>query len=405
VNEIRILASISHKNIIRYCDAFVEGDNLYIVMEMAEHGDIYRQIKKFKAANKYIKEDTIWSYAIQILQGLDHLHSRRILHRDIKPKNVFLTSKHHVRLGDLGCAKLMKTGLARTQIGTPYYMSPEIWAARPYDGKSDVWALGCLIYELCALHPPFLADDMNGLARKVKTTAAPRISKHYSDELATLVAQMLTKNPGQRPSIASILEMPCVASRMHVVPDVPSHDRAAAGGVLATIKVPRDLSKYKFQLALPDPSYPVSSTSSASDISKPSGRSASPIVSPSKRELLAKAGAVVADHRVPLTGRAAPSSGVRRVRSDAHMQPKRYGAPPSSRGFAAPVLSRPSSAAPSKRRESSKPYVPSRPSARQGYPAAAAYGVRARSRVDAGARPPTSAAYAAPRAPSYGRYY
>ena len=95
-------------------------------MEFAEHGDIYRQIKKFKTANKYIKEDTIWSYTIQIALGLDHLHSRRVLHRDIKPKNIFLTSKHHVRLGDLGCAKLIKTGLARTQIGTPYYMSPEI---------------------------------------------------------------------------------------------------------------------------------------------------------------------------------------------------------------------------------------------------------------------------------------
>lgn len=99
------------------------------------------QIKKFKTANKYIKEDTIWCYLIQIALGLQDLHRRSILHRDIKPKNVFLTGKHHVRLGDLGCAKLLKTGLARTQIGTPYYMSPEIWAARPYDGKSDACAL------------------------------------------------------------------------------------------------------------------------------------------------------------------------------------------------------------------------------------------------------------------------
>lgn len=154
LNEIRIMASIKHKNIVRYCDAFTEKDSLFIVMEFAgasarraprphaappnparppahsvpartrtpapdpsEHGDISRQIDKFKAANKYIKEDTIWSYMIQMCNGLALMHGRNVLHRDIKPKNVFLTGKNHVRLGDLGCAKLMKAGMARTQIG------------------------------------------------------------------------------------------------------------------------------------------------------------------------------------------------------------------------------------------------------------------------------------------------
>ena len=88
VNEIRIMASIKHKNIVRYCDAFVERDSLFIVMEFAEHGDISRQIDKFKAANKYIKEDTVWSYLIQMCYGLHCMHSRNVLHRDIKPKNV-----------------------------------------------------------------------------------------------------------------------------------------------------------------------------------------------------------------------------------------------------------------------------------------------------------------------------
>ena len=88
-------------------------------MEFAEHGDIGRQIDKFKKANKYIKEDTVWSYAIQICAGLQSMHSRNVLHRDIKARNVFLTGKNLVRLGDLGCAKLLKAGMARTQIGTP----------------------------------------------------------------------------------------------------------------------------------------------------------------------------------------------------------------------------------------------------------------------------------------------
>ena len=199
-------------------------------------------MEKFKKANKYIKEDTIWSYVIQICRALNEMHSRSILHRvrrrtrshaslpppprrgraasrlipspplphscllaclpaalrpaapqDIKPKNVFLTGKNHVRLGDLGCAKLMKTGLARTQIGTPYYMSPEIWQSKPYDCKSDMWALGCLVYELAMLAPPFVASDMTGLAAKVKGSPAARISKHYGEELANLVAALLSE--------------------------------------------------------------------------------------------------------------------------------------------------------------------------------------------------------------------
>lgn len=88
MNEIRIMASIKHRNIVRYCDAFVERDSLFIVMEFAEHGDISRQIDKFKAANKYIKEDTVWSYLIQMCNGLITMHSRNVLHRDLKPKNV-----------------------------------------------------------------------------------------------------------------------------------------------------------------------------------------------------------------------------------------------------------------------------------------------------------------------------
>jgi NIMA (never in mitosis gene a)-related kinase len=89
----------------------------------------------------------------------------------------------------------MKSGMARTQIGTPYYMSPEIWNNKPYDDKSDTWALGCLVFEMAQLAPPFLANDMNGLALKVKTTAAVRISKHYSEDLANLVATMLCEWP------------------------------------------------------------------------------------------------------------------------------------------------------------------------------------------------------------------
>lgn len=111
--------------------------------------------------------------------------------QDLKPKNIFLTTGETILIGDFGCSKLVKARFARTQIGTPYYMSPEIWNRRPYDMKSDVWALGCILYEMCQLTPPFLANDMEGLAHKVRTSAAPRISRHYSSDLASLVARMM----------------------------------------------------------------------------------------------------------------------------------------------------------------------------------------------------------------------
>jgi hypothetical protein len=234
--------------------------------------------------------------------------------QDIKPKNIFLTGKNHVRLGDLGCAKLMKTGLARTQIGTPYYMSPEIWLNKPYDSKSDMWALGCLLYELAMLVPPFLANDMNGLAVKVKTTPASRISKHYSDDLAGLVAAMLSewcrrgcggrcasgrgariesaicgnaselymalppsavstffstcplcpadKDARLRPDVRQVLTHPAVTARLHTVPegdDTPWAGDDLRSAMLSTIRVPVGFGYGGGKpagLVLPAPSYP-----------------------------------------------------------------------------------------------------------------------------------------------------
>ena len=97
------------------------------------------------------------------------LHENKILHRDIKPKNIFLTAADQVKIGDLGCSKFLKKGLARTQIGTPYYMSPEIWMNKSYSDKSDMWSLGCVVHEMCALRPPFVAKDIRGLSHKVRT--------------------------------------------------------------------------------------------------------------------------------------------------------------------------------------------------------------------------------------------
>merc|ERR1719399_2061512 len=120
----------------------------------------------------------------------------RVLHRDMKCANVFLSSKeegNHAKLGDFNVSKAAKHGLCMTQTGTPYYASPEVWRDMPYDTKSDIWSLGCVLYEVAGLPPPFRADDMEG--------QYPRIPKMYSQDLAEIIDSMLQVNPRHRPTV------------------------------------------------------------------------------------------------------------------------------------------------------------------------------------------------------------
>ena len=114
-----------------------------------------------------MKEKHIWQIVIQVIKGLKSLHDLKILHRDMKSANIFLYKDGTAKLGDLNVSKVAKAGLLYTQTGTPYYASPEVWKDQPYDLKSDIWSMGCVIYEMCALVPPFRADDMNGLYKRV----------------------------------------------------------------------------------------------------------------------------------------------------------------------------------------------------------------------------------------------
>ena len=110
------------------------------------------QLRKNK---ELMPEEEIWDIAIKLLNGLFILHNMKIVHRDIKCANIFLGKDGSVKLGDLNVSKIAKLGLMQTQTGTPYYASPEVWQDRPYDLKSDIWSVGCVLYEMCTLQPPF----------------------------------------------------------------------------------------------------------------------------------------------------------------------------------------------------------------------------------------------------------
>jgi len=193
LNEVRILASINQPNVIQYKEAFIDesSSSLCLVMEYADNGDVFQKICNYQKRETYIKEKKIWYVFIQIVRGLKALHDRKILHRDMKSANIFLYRDMQAKLGDLNVSKIVKKGLSYTQTGTPYYASPEVWRDMPYDSKSDIWSLGCVLYEMCALVPPFRADDMQGLYKKVIKGKYPRIPEHFSQEMATVIKFML----------------------------------------------------------------------------------------------------------------------------------------------------------------------------------------------------------------------
>ncbi|TKC51954.1 hypothetical protein EI555_015169 [Monodon monoceros] len=156
--EAVLLAKMKHPNIVAFKESFEAEGHLYIVMEYCDGGDLMQKVKHQKG--KLFPEDMILNWFTQMCLGVNHIHKKRVLHRDIKSKNIFLTQKGKVKLGDFGSARLLSSPMAFacTYVGTPYYVPPEIWENRPYNNKSDIWSLGCILYELCTLKHPIITE-------------------------------------------------------------------------------------------------------------------------------------------------------------------------------------------------------------------------------------------------------
>ncbi|XP_061440081.1 serine/threonine-protein kinase Nek1 isoform X2 [Rhineura floridana] len=212
--EVAVLANMKHPNIVLYRESFEEGGCLYIVMDYCEGGDLFKKINAQKGV--LFSEDQIMDWFVQICLALKHVHDRKILHRDIKSQNIFLTKDGTIQLGDFGIARVLNSTveLARTCIGTPYYLSPEICENKPYNNKSDIWALGCVLYEMCTLKHAFEAGNMKNLVLKIISGSFPPVSVHYSHELRSLISQLFKRNPRDRPSVNSILEKVFIAKRI-----------------------------------------------------------------------------------------------------------------------------------------------------------------------------------------------
>ncbi|XP_075386196.1 serine/threonine-protein kinase Nek2 [Tenrec ecaudatus] len=220
VSEVNLLRELKHPNIVRYYDRIIDRTNttLYIVMEYCEGGDLASVITKGTKERQYLDEEFVLRVMAQLTLALKECHRRSdgghtVLHRDLKPANVFLDGNQNVKLGDFGLARILNhdTSFAKTFVGTPYYMSPEQMNRMSYNEKSDIWSLGCLLYELCALMPPFTAFNQKELAGKIREGKFRRIPYRFSDELNDIITRMLNLKDYNRPSVEEILENPLIA--------------------------------------------------------------------------------------------------------------------------------------------------------------------------------------------------
>lgn len=208
-NECKVLQQLNHPNIVRYIEHYELRGVLYIIMEYADGGDL---AEKIRASPGRMREDTIMYYFSQLCLALEYLHSRHILHRDIKTMNIFLMKNGAVKLGDFGISTVLRNtmGMANTVCGTPYYFSPELCRNKPYNNRSDVWAMGVVLYELATGKHPFDGNSMTQLMQRIVRNSVPSVPSNYSKEMRQLCDLCLQKDPSRRPNIKQLLAHPCV---------------------------------------------------------------------------------------------------------------------------------------------------------------------------------------------------
>jgi len=211
VKEGKLLAGLSHPYIVRYRESFTDNGWLCILMDFCEGGDLTKQIEEHRRKRQPIQEEKALKWFSQAIMALKYIHDKHILHRDLKPSNFFLTKGGSLKMGDFGIAKVLACtiAVAKTQIGTPYYLSPELCQEKPYAWPSDIWAMGCILYELCCLRVPFDGPSIAALVQRIVKGAVPAISGGtYSPFVRELCSEMLSRIPDKRPGTTDILERP-----------------------------------------------------------------------------------------------------------------------------------------------------------------------------------------------------
>ncbi|XP_050633815.1 serine/threonine-protein kinase Nek11 isoform X7 [Macaca thibetana thibetana] len=213
--EAQLLSKLDHPAIVKFHASFVEQDNFCIITEYCEGRDLDYKIQEYKEAGKIFPDNQIIEWFIQLLLGVDYMHERRILHRDLKSKNIFLKN-NLLKIGDFGVSRLLmgSCDLATTLTGTPHYMSPEALKHQGYDTKSDIWSLACILYEMCCMNHAFAGSSFLSIVLKIVEGDTPSLPERYPKELNAIMESMLNKNPSLRPSAIEILKIPYIDEQL-----------------------------------------------------------------------------------------------------------------------------------------------------------------------------------------------
>ena len=213
VAEVNILRELSHQHIVRYYDRVIDrtAKKIYIVMEYCGGGDLASLIRAKAKASSHLPAAFVYQVLHQTAQALQLCHSRSFLHRDLKPHNLFLTHHNQIKLGDFGLARILPSpsAFANTHAGTPYYMPPEQVRGEGVGAKGDVWSLGCLVYEMCCLMPPFTASNPLQLARRIERGEwdEGKVRERYGEEMCAMIRGMLCVDVRRRWGVDDVLRV------------------------------------------------------------------------------------------------------------------------------------------------------------------------------------------------------
>ncbi|NXE87731.1 NEK11 kinase, partial [Menura novaehollandiae] len=213
--EAQLLSKLDHPAIVKFYASFVERDSFCIITEYCEGGDLDFKIQEYKDSGKMFTQSQVIDWFIQLLLGVNYMHERLILHRDLKAKNIFL-KENLLKIGDFGvsCLLMGSCDLATTFIGTPYYMSPEVLKHQGYNTKSDIWSLGCILYEMCCMNHAFTGQNFLSVVLKIVEGDTPSLPDRYPSKLNAVLCSMLNKNPSLRPAAAEILNSPYIDEQL-----------------------------------------------------------------------------------------------------------------------------------------------------------------------------------------------
>ncbi|XP_060529297.1 serine/threonine-protein kinase Nek8-like [Cylas formicarius] len=215
-NEVAILKSLNHPNIIQYYDSYVQNGTFHIIMEYASHGSLQQLIEKNRP--KYFNPQVVMNFFCQILMGLHHVHEKNIIHRDLKCENIFVTGLQCdvIKIGDFGISKLLSNSkMDTTVIGTYNYLAPELCRGKSYNRKTDIWALGCVLYEICAMEKMYHGTVSDIIVSIVNGKRKTIDSKRYGKQMQELLHLLLQSDPEKRPDTKTLMALADVFPSLH----------------------------------------------------------------------------------------------------------------------------------------------------------------------------------------------